>query len=178
MNPKICNDIKRNKTADRKKKDIVYTPDLVAEDCLKVTQPFLDKDDILFEPFAGGDAFYKQFPKENKKEWCEITRGRDFLTSDIECDWIITNPPYSIMNDILPKFFKCRKGFCLLVNNLTITPPRLRKINEAGFYISFIYYFKVSSWFGYQFYYIFEKRLDKKNLLELKTRPGAKEYPY
>ena len=37
-----------------------------------------------------------------------------------------------------------------------------KKINDAGFYISLIYFFKIYEWFGYQYYYIFEKRKDKK----------------
>ena len=134
---------------------------------MKYTLPFLDKNDILLEPFSGKDAFYNEFPQENKKEWCEIERGRDYLTSNIDCDWVITNPPYSIFNDFLPKLLECKKGFCLLVNNLTITPTRLDKINNGGFYISLIYYFTISKWFGRQFYYIFEKRKDQKNILEM-----------
>ena len=50
---------------------------------------------------------------------------------------------------------------------MTLTPLRLKKINNAGFYISFIYYFKIWEWFGYQFYFIFEKRADKKNIPEM-----------
>ncbi len=171
MNSAICHKIKNNKDkVDKTKKDVVYTPDDVAKDCIEYTLPFIDVNDVLLEPFAGGDAFYKQFPKENKKDWCEIQRGRDYLKSDLTCDWVITNPPYSIMNDILPKLYECRKGFCLLVNNLTLTPVRLQKINDAGFYISLIYFFTISKWFGRQYYYVFEKRKDKKNLLEMVFR--------
>ena len=168
MNSKIGNKIRHNKDKkDKIKKDIVYTPEEVAKDCIKYTLPFLKEEDILLEPFSGKDVFYNNFPETNKKDWCEIERGRDYLESDIKCDWVITNPPYSIINDILPKLFECNKGFCLLVNNLTLTPLRLKKINNAGFYISFIYYFKIWEWFGYQFYFIFEKRADKKNIPEM-----------
>jgi hypothetical protein len=175
MNSKIGNKIKNNNDKkDRIKKDIVYTPEEVAIDCIRHTLPFLKDTDVLLEPFTGKDAFYNNFPKANKKDWCEIERGRDYLESVIKCDWAITNPPYSIINDILPKLYECNKGFCLLVNNLTITPPRLKKINDAGFYISLIYYFRVVGWFGCQFYYIFEKREDKRNMLEMFLR--QKEY--
>ena len=168
MNSSICNKIKNNKDKkERTKKDIVYTPDDVAKDCLKYTLPFLTDADVLLEPFTGKDAFYNNFPTVNKKEWCEIERGRDYLESNIKCDWAITNPPYSIINDILPKLFECNKGFCLLVNNLTITPVRLVKINDGGFFISLIYCFRVDKWFGIQYYYIFEKREDKRNILEI-----------
>ncbi len=177
MNSKICNNIKNNKDKEEKrKKDIVYTPEEVAIDCLNITLPYIKDTDILLEPFSGLDAFYNNFPKENKKDWCEIERGRDYLESDIECDWAITNPPYSIFNNILPKLYECKKGFCLLVNNLTMTPPRLTKINDNGFYISSIYYFKINTWFGTQYYYIFEKREDKQNNLKMTCK--REQYKY
>ena len=178
MNSKICNKIKGNPDKkDKTKRDIVYTPIEVCKDCIKYTLPFINKDDILLEPFSGKDAFYNEFPIENRKDWSEIERGRDFLDYKKKVDWIITNPPYSIYKLWIDKLLEtCNKGFCLLVNNLTITPPRLEKINNAGFYISFIYYFKIKTWFGYQFYYIFEKRKDKKNLLEMVFKRA--EYKY
>lgn len=176
MPSKIGNKIKCRDKKTATLKDKVYTPNQVAIDCIAYTLPFIEDTDILFEPFSGEDAFYNNFPKQNPKEWTEIDRGKDFLESDIKCDWIITNPPYSIWKDIIDKIMdSCNKGFCVLVNNLTITPPRLEYINSMGFYISFIYYFKIPKWFGYQFYYIFEKRKDKKNLLEMKNRRS--EYP-
>jgi hypothetical protein len=157
-------------------KDKVFTPNQVAIDCINYTLPFIIDTDILYEPFSGQDAFYNNFPINNPKEWSEIDRGRDFLESNIKCDWIITNPPYSIWNIIINKIMdSCSKGFCVLVNNLTITPTRLDIINNRGFYISFIYFFTISKWFGRQYYYIFEKRKDKKNLLEMKYRRS--EYP-
>ena len=55
MNSSICNKIKNNKDKkERTKKDIVYTPDDVAKDCLKYTLPFLTDADVLLEPFEIG----------------------------------------------------------------------------------------------------------------------------
>ena len=167
MNSKICNKIKYRKTAN----DVIYTPIEVAKDCIEFTKPFLRPSDILLEPFSGHDAFYNNFPPENKKFWCEIDRGRDFLEYQGKVDWIITNPAYSIFNKVIDKIISTsKKGFCLLLNNLTLTPRRLDIINKQGFFISFIYYFKIHSWFGYQYYYIFEKRKDKVNKLEFKFK--------
>ena len=173
MNIQINKIINRDNTTATLK-DKVYTPNQVAIDCITHTLPFIQDSDILFEPFSGLDAFYNNFPINNPKEWTEIDRGRDFLESNIKCDWIITNPPYSIWNNIIDKIMSsCNKGFCVLVNNLTISIPRLDHINNNGFYISFIYCFGINKWFGTQTYYIFEKRQDKKNLLEMKFRRRA-----
>tara|TARA_R110000824_G_C15217626_1_gene677263 strand:+ start:618 stop:1202 length:585 start_codon:yes stop_codon:yes gene_type:complete len=169
MNTSICNNIrydKNGKTKTKKEKDKVYTPENVAIDCLEYTLPFIKEDHVLYEPFLGKGAFYNNFPITNPKIWSEIDEGRDFLLDNNKFDWIITNPPYSIFNKIIDKICDANVGFSLLVNNLTITPCRLKKINDRGFYISLIYYFKVWSWFGYQYYYIFEKREDKKNMVE------------
>ena len=164
MNSKVCHTIKTR----QKPNDNIYTPIDVAIDCINYTKPFLLKEDVILEPFAGENAFYNNFPIDNKKLWCEIDRDKDFLDFQGSVDWIITNPPWGIFNKIIDKIISVsKKGFCLLVNNLTITPNRLDNINNQGFYISRIYYFKIHSWFGYQYYYIFEKRKDKKNLLEL-----------
>lgn len=170
MDSKICTKIKSRK----KPKDNIYTPIEVAKDCIEFTKPFLGDNDILLEPFSGKDSFYNNFPEENEKLWCEIDRDRDFLDFEGEVDWIITNPPYSIFSKIIDKIISTsKKGFCLLLNNLTLTPLRLYNINKQGFYISFIYYFKIWHWFGFQYYYIFEKRKDRKNILEFRYK---KEY--
>ena len=167
MNSKIANKIQYRK----KPNDIKYTPIEVAKDCIQFTKPFIQPTDILLEPFSGKDAFYNNFPIENPKLWCEIDRDKDFFDFKGEVDWIITNPPYSIFNKIIDIIISTsRKGFCLLLNNLTLTPARLDNINNKGFYISFLYYFKVHTWFGFQYYYIFEKRKDKINKLELKFK--------
>ena len=167
MNSEIGNKIKNRK----KPNDNIYTPILVAKDCIEFTKSFLEPSDILLEPFSGKDAFYNNFPKENKKLWCEIDRDSDFLDFEGQVDWIITNPPYSIFNKVIDKIISTsKKGFCLLLNNLTLTPPRLNNINNQGFYISFIYYFKIRGWFGTQYYFIFTKRTDQKNILQLEFK--------
>jgi len=167
MNSKISNKIKYREKAN----DVIYTPIEVAKDCIEFTKPFLRPSDILLEPFSGQDAFYNNYPSENKKCWCEIDRDRDFLEFKEEVDWIITNPPYKIFNKVIDKIISTsKKGFCLLLNNLTLTPPRLDNINKQGFYISLIYFFTIKGWFGRQYYYIFEKRKDKMNKLEFKFK--------
>jgi hypothetical protein len=58
---------------------------------------------LALEPCMGDGAFYNAF--ECDKDWCEITRGKDFFDYTNKVDWIITNPPFSIFDDFLLKSF-------------------------------------------------------------------------
>lgn len=157
MNSKICHKIRKNKD---KKKDIVYTPVNIAKDLIKLCS-FNDKD-VLLDPCKGTGAFFDNFPKTNKKLWCEIQEKKDFFKFSKKVDWIITNPPYSILSKWLKKSMEIsNKGIALLVNNMSITPIRLLDMEAKGWYITKIHMFKIHSWFGYQYFVIWEK-LDKK----------------
>ena len=166
------------KNRDNTKNDKVYTPDEIAKDCMDLISYHLKPTDHLFEPFFGRGAFYNLFG-DNPKDYTEIDMGLDFfeVPDDIQTDYIITNPPYSIMNDIIDKMINMTnlKGFGLLVNNLTLTPPRLRKFENAGFYPTDLYLFKINSWFGYCNFWFF-KKLDKKPKVSISFKD--KQYKY
>lgn len=69
--------------------DTVYTnPDFAK----KIIDHF-NPTGFCLDPCSGKDAFYQHLP--DPKDWCEIDKGKDFLTYDKKCDWIITNPPWS-----------------------------------------------------------------------------------
>ena len=115
-------------------------------------------------PFYGKGAFYNLFA-DNPKDYTEIDLGLDFfnIPDDFETDFIITNPPYSIMTSIIEKMMNMTnlKGFGLLVNNLTMTPKRLQTFEENGFYPTDLYMMNIYNWFGYTYFWFFEK-LDVK----------------
>jgi hypothetical protein len=164
MNSKICNTIKKRSTKESNTKDKVYTPTDIAKDCMDKIKYKINSDTHLFEPFYGKGAFYNLFG-DNPKSYTEIDLDLDFFEIDNnyqEC-YIITNPPYSIMTKVIDKFLVMNnlKGFGLLVNNLTMTPPRLQKIEDGGFYATDLYIFKHYDWFGYQNFWFFEKLENK-----------------
>ena len=164
MNTKISNSCKNKTTAKKTKQDKVYTPEIVAKDCMKAIEYKIKPTDILFEPFYGKGAFYNLFG-DNPKEYTEIDMGLDFfkVEDNMKVDYIITNPPYSIMTEIIKKMLRMKnlKGFGLLVNNLTMTPKRLATLEENKFYPTDMYLCKIHTWFGYQNFWFFEK-LDEK----------------
>tara|TARA_R110000822_G_scaffold58401_6_gene146149 strand:+ start:4887 stop:5438 length:552 start_codon:yes stop_codon:yes gene_type:complete len=170
MYSKICNNIKNEKDLEKKAlKDKIYTPDKIALKCFNKIKYHLNKTDILYEPFYGKGAFYNLF-EDYDRHYTEIDMGLDFfkIDNDIKTDYIITNPPYSIITKILDKMFLLTnlRGFGLLVNNLTMTPERLCNIEEKGFYATDLYIFKIREWFGYQYFWFF-KKLDKKPLANI-----------
>jgi hypothetical protein len=103
-------------------------------------------------------------------------------------DWIISNPPFSCMNEWLEKSCDvATTGFAYLIGSYSITPKRLELIESKGFYLTRLHFFKVGAWFGTQAFVIFEKREAKpsvqitysrkvyKAIDRVKTGPASKQ---
>jgi len=73
----------------------------------------LKKDDIVLDAFGGKFVFYNNYPRFVKKDWTEITEGRDFFKYNKMVDWVVTHPPYSILDDIFKKLVIIRDSLCL-----------------------------------------------------------------
>ena len=108
--------------------DVVYTPIEVAADIVDWCKPF----GPCLDPCAGDFAFYDALP--SPKDWCEITRGRDFFDFQGVVDWIVGNPPYSIFDDWLSYSFACARNvvYLLPTNKVFQTLDRIRAIDEYG----------------------------------------------
>jgi hypothetical protein len=130
----------------------------------------LEPTDILYEAFKGLGAFYNNFPAENPKVWSEITEGYDYKSFLGEYDWVITNPPFRLetgtgrVNSIwlLLDYFsqRARKGIAFLCNdNLpsTLTPLRIKKLEDRGFFIESLTICNVKKWRGRYFFIILRK---------------------
>jgi hypothetical protein len=149
-----------NKSLNKCKKqqnDVIYTPEALARDCI-ASVPIQEGDTIL-DPFLGGGVFFDNYPPNNPRDWCEIEKGRDFFEYDKNVDWIISNPPFSRLNDVLDKCAEVsNKGFGLTILCTALTVRRINRMKEKGFIISRIMYFKVCSWFGFpSFFVLFER---------------------
>jgi len=85
--------------------DKVYTQEFIVNEVISEFTPYINKFETILEPFRGGGAFYdKLLPlSDNPVGWCEIDEGIDFFDYNIVHDWIITNPPYSSFDKVLPK---------------------------------------------------------------------------
>jgi hypothetical protein len=112
--------------------DLVNTPDELAQKIVSYFNPFGKK---CLEPCKGGGAFIKAFLNNSiNPDWCEITEGCDFFDYDKKVDWIITNPPYSILSDFLEHSLSVADNIVLLVlGNAMMFKKRIRLVKEAGF---------------------------------------------
>lgn len=136
--------------------DKVMTPSHIVDEVLAHYSPLIGMDEIILEPFRGEGAFYDKLIKSydiNNVDWCEIDDGEDFLHYERRVDWIITNPPYSIFNDVFPKMLDIADHIILVipVNKLFSSIPRLMEIRKRGRAISSIHYLGSGRQVGFPF---------------------------
>ena len=111
-----------------KDSDLVYTPEDVAKSIIKYLKP----SGLCLDPCKGKGAFYDNLPKP--AEYCEISEGFDFFDYNSKCDWIISNPPYSIFFEFLKHSFDLADNVSFLVptNKIFQRQVIMDCINEWG----------------------------------------------
>lgn len=95
------------------KNDECYTPLYAIEPLLK----YLKKGSKIWCPFDTEDSYYvKLFKKEGFDVIAtHIFNDQDFFELDIDCDYIISNPPYSLKKEVFKRLFSLNKPFAMLV---------------------------------------------------------------
>lgn len=116
-------------------KDIVMTPEWLAVEIITHFNP----SGIILDPCRGEGAFYDNFHTETK-DWCELGEGKDFFDYNEKVDWIITNPPWSKMQQFLKHGMEISDNIVYLttINHYT-TKKRIREMREHNFSIKEIY---------------------------------------
>jgi hypothetical protein len=156
---KISHDIKHRKTHN----DKFYTPEALAIECISMCD-IEDSEEIL-DSARGKGSFYNNFPKNNKRAWCEIEDGRCFFEEKNCYHWIITNSPYSILDAWIEKTCELSKrGFGLLLGWNNLTAKRIEYCEKQGFGLTKLKMFKVFQWYGMSCFVVFER--GKKSILE------------
>lgn len=124
-----------------KPNDDILTPVEISK---KIIDMFYIKGTIL-DPFKASGSFYNQYPKKAKKMWCEIKEGKDFFEFNEKVDWIVSNPPYSILDEVLEHSFEIADNIVYLVplSKVVSSMGRIRKINNYGG-VPFIYILSAS----------------------------------
>ena len=107
--------------------DIVQTPRALAG---KLAAHFKPQGRIL-EPCCGEGNFLHFMPSA---EWCEILDGRDFFSWNEKVDWIVTNPPWSLIRTFLRHAMEVSDNvvFLLTINHIW-TKARIRDIGHFRF---------------------------------------------
>lgn len=112
------------------KTDKVYTPTTIAKLIIDKFQPT----GKILDAFKGKGAFYDNYPEGLEKDWCEIDEGKDFFEYEEHVDWIITNPPYSIYDEVMEHSFEIADNIVYLVplSKVVSSLGRIKKIFEYG----------------------------------------------
>jgi len=93
--------------------DEIYTPDYALNPLI----PFLNKNWKIWECAYGQGHMAKSL--ENKG-FSVIGKGEDFFKSNLDCDCIITNPPYSLKGQFIERAFELKKPFAFLLPLTTL----------------------------------------------------------
>jgi hypothetical protein len=147
-----------------KANDKFYTPLELAIELIKLVP--LKKGDTVLDSAKGDGAFYDHFPSYVTKDYCEIDLGKDFFEYKKKVDWIITNPPFSKIDNWLDHTFRiAKKGFAFVFGLHNLTPRRIEKCNKRNFYITKLHCFKVFEWFGITCFFVCEKDKSEENII-------------
>ena len=148
------------------KDDTYYLHQTPPELCLRLIEYMdIDREDTCYEPFKGEGAFYNALRKKSLRvDWCEIEEGLDYKDNCAIYSHIATNPPFQekgsfwkILNRLTDQ---CEKSIGLLGNQYcftSLTPKRLKLIENKGFYLTKIIICNIKKWYGKYFFMIFTR---------------------
>ena len=96
------------------KNDEFYTPQYAIKPIIK----YLKKNSTVWCPFDTKHSLFVKVLKDNGFSVINthIDNGEDFFNIEVpKCDYIISNPPYSIKGEILDRLFEIKIPFAMLV---------------------------------------------------------------
>ena len=98
--------------------DEIYTPAWAAADIVNHYNPT----GTILEPCKGSGIFTDIMPN---CDWCEIREGKDFFDYTKKVDWIISNPPYSLIRKFVLHSFE-------IADNIVYLIPVWKAFNAIG----------------------------------------------
>lgn len=107
--------------------DVVMTPRHIARAIVAHFKP----SGRILDPARGDGAFFDEMPGA---DWCEVREGRDFFDWTEPVDWIVTNPPYSILMEFAQRACDLATNVVLLhpVSRVTFMTSKLRQAIRRG----------------------------------------------
>lgn len=107
------------------KNDEYYTPKYAVYPIIKYLKP----NSVIWCPFDKEESNYVQVLREEGFTvlYSHIETGGDFFNIKVpECDYIISNPPYSLKEEVFKKLYEIEKPFAMLINFQGIFDNRKR----------------------------------------------------
>lgn len=104
--------------------DEFYTPKYAVMPIMEFIKP----KSTIWCPFDTEDSFFvKELTKAGHNViYTHISKGEDFFDMDVECDYIISNPPYSKKGEVLQRLFDIGKPFAMLMGVVGIFESQQR----------------------------------------------------
>ncbi len=99
---------------NKAKSDEWFTPSCAVYPILK----YLKSGSTVWCPFDTDDSNFVKVLKSKGFNVINthIVHDEDFFDINLECDYIISNPPYSLRNEVLDKLFRIGRPFAMLMN--------------------------------------------------------------
>ena len=121
-----------------KKQDEFYTP----EYAISPIQKYIEIGKVIWCPFDTEQShFVKMFSKTNKVINTHLSTGFDFFSCEVpDCDYIISNPPYSLKGEVFQRLFEIGKPFAMLVGVVGIfeSQKRFQMFKNNSFEIMYL----------------------------------------
>lgn len=155
---------KARKIKDREiPQDCFITPNHIVKKMIEMT--CINENDIVLDPCKGDGAFYNQLPN-CIKHWCEIKDGINFFDYHNNVDIIIGNPPFSLWDQWIKHSISLNpKKICYLFGCLNLTPNRIKRLQQKGYYITSIVFVRINGYFGHSYLTLLEK--DKQPIIQI-----------
>jgi hypothetical protein len=136
-----------------KPNDVFYTPIDLVKTHLEIIKPYVKEKDLILDPFFGSgnyfNLFKEYFTKSNTYDFTEIELKKDFFKYNKEVNIIISNPPYSCINEVLEHSVKLKpRIISYLIGIINLTPKRIEYMNNKGYILKNLYITKVYKWFS------------------------------
>lgn len=104
--------------------DEFYTPEYAVKPILEFIKP----NSIIWCPFDTDESNYVKMLRNEGHDVIatHIYNGLDFFETNIECDYIISNPPYSKKGEVLQRLFDLNIPFAMLLGVVGIFESQKR----------------------------------------------------
>ena len=124
--------------------DEFYTPREAVEPLLEFVQ-----NATVWCPFdTDRSHFVGVLSRRNDVVFSHLSTGENFLTCEVpECDYIISNPPYSKKNEVFSRLFSIGKPFAMLVGVVGLFESKFRFELFARNKFEILYFDKRISYF-------------------------------